>query len=41
MFHQEINHEYPELCTEQSYIQKDWGRWDAKKHEFKAFSSHQ
>jgi len=34
MFHKEVNHEYPHLCTELSFIQKEWEEWDEKKYNF-------
>jgi hypothetical protein len=37
MFHMEVNHEYPELCAEMSFIQRSWGEWDQKKKLFRPF----
>lgn len=31
MFYRELNPMWPECCSEFSFIQKDWGKWDADK----------
>lgn len=30
----QINHEYPDLCAEFSFIQQGWEEWDAGKRNF-------
>jgi len=34
MFYRELNPMWPECCSEFSFIQKDWGKWDADKANF-------
>eukprot|EP01042_Synura_sphagnicola_P000542 gene542-581_t len=41
LFFKELNHGYPSSCTELSFIQKEWGRWDYKKRQLKLPTTHQ